>query len=269
MVMMQSPNSDTPQSASPLNSTPCSPNGNQQPQQQQTKTTASNAHDTPLLKFEPIILERPQPTKFDGAHLLANFHDKDDIDIKNRPITYPKDIADIDANTKFSLERLKQLSNRTLYNRQSPSDDSNQSPKYTNGTKFNSDLSTTPPKKCVDTDTNQSSLLLNPYQKTTVVGCHQFYANHPTDMDLERLKLARSMTNGKDFSDFGFRIHLGDLHSDYAHSDTSEELIVDEKNDLPSRDTSTVCLIMDFPIIIIILNEILFLTIRLIFFSRM
>ncbi|XP_055315671.1 homeobox protein slou-like isoform X4 [Sitodiplosis mosellana] len=168
MVMMQSPNSDTPKSVSPLNSNPSSPTG-------QPHTKTSTIVDKKLIKFEPIVLERPQPTKFDGI-LLGNFHDKDDIDMKNRPLTYPKDMSDIDANTKFSLERLKQLSNRSLYNRHSPSDDSNQSPKYPIGAKLNDSS----PK--------------------------------------------------------------GEFHSDYAQSDTSEELVVDERTDtMPTRDTTTAC----------------------------
>ncbi|XP_031636142.1 uncharacterized protein LOC116349028, partial [Contarinia nasturtii] len=164
MVMMQSPNSDNPKSVSPLNSNSNSPTD------QQTKASAI---DKKLIKFEPIILERPQPTKFDGI-LLGSFYNKDDIDMKNRPLTYPKDMSDIDANTKFSLERLKQLSNRSLYNRQSPSDDSNQSTKYPIGAKLNDSS----PK--------------------------------------------------------------GEFHSDYAQSDTSEELVVDERTDtMPAHDTTT------------------------------
>lgn len=227
MVMMQSPNSDTPNSVSPLNSNPNSPTG---------QHTKSSSLDKKLIKFEPIILERPQPTKFDGI-LLGNFHDKDDIDIKNRPLTYPKDMTDIDANTKFSLERLKQLSNRTLYNRHSPSDDSNQSPKYPIGAKLND---SSPKGKRNESDLNSS---VNPNHKY-LVGCQPFptiYASNSLDMDIERLKLDRCMTNGKEFTDFGFRIQLGEFHSDYAQSDTSEELVVDERNDaMPTRDTTTV-----------------------------
>lgn len=230
MVMMQSPNSDTPKSVSPLNSNPNSPTGQ--------LANNTSVIDKKLIKFEPIVLERPQPTKFDGI-LLGNFHDKDDIDIKNRPLTYPKDMSDIDANTKFSLERLKQLSNRSLYNRHSPSDDSNQSPKYPIGAKLND---SSPKGKGAENDLNPS---VNPNHKM-LVGGHQLptmYANS-IDMDIERLKLARCMTNGKEFTDFGFHIsaiQLGEFHSDYAQSDTSEELVVDERTDtMPTRDTSAV-----------------------------
>lgn len=239
--MMQSPNSDTPKSASPLHSTPCSP---------------INAHakaaaiDQQLIKFEPIVIERPQPTKFDGLLLAGFHHDKDDTgDLKNRPLTYPKDLCDIEANTKFSLERLKQLSHRTLYTRQSPSDDSNHSPKYPVGAKLND--ASPKGKKAADHDPNPSNASLN--HKSLHVGAAAtaaaaaamlptHYAGAPIDMDIERLKLARHMTNGKEFTDFGFRIQLGEFHSDYAHSDTSEELVVDERSEImPLRDATTVC----------------------------
>lgn len=228
MVMMQSPNLDTPKPASPLNSTPCSPSN-------QIKT--KHIIDTRPIKFEPIVLERPQPTKYD-ANLLGNHNENDDLDIKSRPLTYPKDMSDIDANTKFSLERLKQLSNRSLYNRHSPSDDSNESPKYPVGAKINE---SSPKGKNSENDIDPS---VNLSHNRTIVGCPfpNIFTNNPSDMDIERLKLARSMTNGKEFTDFGFRIQLGEFHSDYAHSDTSEELVVDERSEsLPTGDSTTVC----------------------------
>lgn len=235
MVMMQSPSSDTPKSASPLNSMPCSPNN------PHAKTTAI---DQQLIKFEPIVIERPLPTKFDGLILGGFHHDKDiDIDMKHRPLTYPKDMCDIEANTKYSLERLKQLSNRTLYNRHSPSDDSNHSPKYPIGAKV---IDASPKGKKAEHDPNPSNVSLS--HKSLHVGVPtmlptQFAIGNPLDMDIERLKLARHVTNGKEFTDFGFRIQLGEFHSDYAQSDTSEELVVDEKSEImPFRgDSTTVC----------------------------
>lgn len=250
--MMQSPNSDTPKSASPLNSTPCSP---------LNAHAKATAIDQQLIKFEPIVIERPQPTKFDGLLLAGFHHDKDDAvaaaaaaaaagDLKNRPLTYPKDLCDIEANTKFSLERLKQLSHRTLYTRQSPSDESNQSPKYPIGAKLNENISPKG-KKSADHEPNPSNAAQN--HKSLHVGAAvtaaaaaaamlpAHYAGMPIDMDIERLKLARHMTNGKEFTDFGFRIQLGEFHSDYAHSDTSEELVVDERSEIfPLRDATTV-----------------------------
>lgn len=233
MVMMQSPNSDTPKSASPLNSTPCSPIN------PHAKTTSIDQQLA--IKFEPIVIERPQPTKFDGLLLGSFHHDKDDTDMKNRPLTYPKDMCDIDANTKFSLERLKQLSNRTLYNRQSPSDDSNHSPKYPIGTKINDN--TSPRGKKPEHDLNPSNVNLNHKALHIGAGAATILPTqpYPIDMDIERLKLARHVANGKEFTDFGFRIQLSEFHSDYAQSDTSEELVVDEKSEmLPLRDSTTV-----------------------------
>ncbi|XP_053698413.1 homeobox protein slou [Sabethes cyaneus] len=62
----------------------------------------------------------------------------------------------------------------------------------------------------------------------------------PADLDIERFKIARSITNGKELSDFGFRIQLGGLSSNYARSDTSEELIVDGNED-SSHDATSGC----------------------------
>lgn len=66
----------------------------------------------------------------------------------------------------------------------------------------------------------------------------KYLANHP-DFDIERFKFARAMNNGKDLSDFGFRIQLGVLQNNYARSDTSEELNVDG-NDDSSQDGNSV-----------------------------
>ncbi len=55
--------------------------------------------------------------------------------------------------------------------------------------------------------------------------------NDSSDLDIERIKFARSLTNGKELSDFGFRIQLGGLTTNYAHSETSEELNVDGNED--------------------------------------
>lgn len=231
MVMMQSPNLDTPKSASPLKSTPCSP-----PNQTKTK----HVIDTQTIKFEPIVLERPQPTKYGGT-LLGNQHEKYDFDIKSLPLTYPKDVSDIDANTKFSLERLKQLSNRSLYNRHSLSDDSNESLRYPVGAKINE---SSPKTKGSENDIVPS---VNSSHNRKIGGCPfpTIFTNNPSDMDIGRLKLARNKTNGKEFTDFRFRIQLGEIHSDYAHSDTSEELVVDERSEsLPTGDSTTVCCIM-------------------------
>lgn len=221
MVMMQSSVSDIPQPASPHSPTPNSPNNSNK---------NNNVVESPFPKFETIRLERPQATKFDGI-LLARFAEQDsDAEVKNRPLIYPKDLSELESNSKFAIERLKQLTNNSM-NRSSPSDDSNQSVKYTHENKLNN-LS---PQKSVEIDTSAS----NPHHINNQLAYHQFpikYPTNPVDMDIERLKLARSMTNGKELSDFGFRIQLGGFQSNYAHSDTSEELVVDENNDMSSQE---------------------------------
>lgn len=55
--------------------------------------------------------------------------------------------------------------------------------------------------------------------------------SHPSELDIERIKIARTLSNGKEISDFGFRIQLGGLTANYAHSETSEELNVDGNED--------------------------------------
>lgn len=64
----------------------------------------------------------------------------------------------------------------------------------------------------------------------------------PPDLEIERFKIARSISNCKELSDFGFRIQLGGLSTNYARSDTSEELIVDGNED-SSQDAASVSII--------------------------
>lgn len=220
MVMMQSPVSDIPQPAT-------SPGGNSS--NPGSPKTNNNIGDTvsKFHKYEPIRLERPQPTKFDGI-LLARFQEHDDLtgDLKNRPIIYPKDEMDSSAN--FSIERLKQLTNHSI-SRLSPCEDSsNQSSKYSIDPKYE----------------NHSPIKNNPNEMASIVVNHpQFpikYSATPSQLDIERLKLARTITNGKDLSDFGFRIQLGGLSTNYARSDTSEELVVDGNDETLSQDAAPV-----------------------------
>lgn len=242
MVMMQSPISDIPQPTSPRSSTPNSPNNNN------SVTKSMNVADSKFHKFESIRLERPQPTKFDG-NLLARFQqDHDDGDLKNHPLIYPKDAAELEANAKFSIERLKQLTGHAaINNRLSPSEDSNQSSKYSHETKYN--LS---PHKGVDMDINLHQMNQNTSHvgakfaaaAAAVAAATTTIGNANDVVDLERFKLARTLSNGKDLSDFGFRIQLSGLNSNYARSDTSEELVVDGNDDASSQgggNTATVC----------------------------
>lgn len=66
--------------------------------------------------------------------------------------------------------------------------------------------------------------------------------NNNNELDIERIKLARTLSNGKELSDFGFRIQLGGLTSNYAHSDISEELNVDGNEDSSQDGHSVSCL---------------------------
>lgn len=71
---------------------------------------------------------------------------------------------------------------------------------------------------------------------------HHHHGATTVDFDVERLKFARAaaiVNNGKELSDFGFRIQLSSLQSSYARSDTSEELNVDG-NDDSSQDGNSV-----------------------------
>lgn len=256
---MQSPVSDIPPaSASPRSSTPNSPNNNNN--NATTKTALVN--ETQFSKFEPIRLERPQPTKFGGT-LLARFHDTsstDDSELKsNRPLIYPKDMTELEISAKFPIERLKQLTNHSSLNRLSPSEDSNQSTagaKYSqetpNGAKSSSNNHRLSPKKCVDTVDTPNVIASNPHQNNQFNLHHPFPYKFPMGatptmlpqavneiMDFERIKLARSMTNGRDLSELDFHRVLNAFPPNYAHSDTSEELVVDENNELSRSATPT------------------------------
>lgn len=226
MVMMQSPISDIPQPTSPRSTTPNSPNNNN------NTTKAMNISDGKFHKFESIRLERPQPTKFDGI-LLARFQEHDDNDMKNRPLIYPKESGDLEASAKFSIERLKQLTGQNI-NRLSPSEDSNQSSKYSHEARYN--LS---PGKSADGDANlhhsNSLNIVNSSVAAAAAAAAKYATLNPNELaDLERFK--RTMVNGKELSDFGFRIQLGGLNTNYARSETSEELNVDGNDDVSSQE---------------------------------
>lgn len=255
MVMMQSPISDVPQPASPTcNSNPCSPKMNSLNINATISDNTNKYH-----KFDPIRLERPQPTKFDGI-LLARFQEQHDdnysIDIKNRSLLFPKDIADIETNGKFSIERLKQLTDHSI-NRLSPCDDSNQSSKYSVDQKYGDLSNLSPTKGCGGGGGAGEMDVSNLHHAALVNNSHQQqqqslpfpikYSTNPSQLDIERIKLARTISHGKELSNFGFRIQLGGLHttSGYAGSDTSEELVVDGNDETLSQDTPTVCCCVD------------------------
>lgn len=70
--------------------------------------------------------------------------------------------------------------------------------------------------------------------------------NNNNELDIERIKLARTLANSKELSDFGFRIQLGGLTTNYAHSEMhsdSEELNVDGNEDSSQDENSVSCII--------------------------
>lgn len=159
-----------------------------------------------------------------------------------------------EPSAKFSIERLKQLADHNI-TRVSPSDDSKYSIDHTK------DLPPPPPSSqlsqqqqqppsILQTAINASTIIspvttvLTPTMGNALVPPHQFglkyLAGHPDIMDIERFRLARAaISNGKDLSDFGFRIQLSGLQTNYARSDTSEELNVDGDGD-SSQDGNSV-----------------------------
>lgn len=175
-------------------------------------------------------------------------------------ILYP-DSHSHEPSAKFSIERLKQLADHNI-TRLSPSDDSKYSIDHTKDLPPpppSSQLSQTqqqqqhqqPPSSILQSPSINASTIISPV--TTVltptmgnalVPPHQFglkyLAGHPDIMDIERFRLARAaISNGKDLSDFGFRIQLSGLQTNYARSDTSEELNVDGDGD-SSQDGNSV-----------------------------
>lgn len=195
-------------------------------------------------------------------------------------ILYPKP-GDRDANepnAKFSIERLKQLADQRL----SPSNIENNglsnnkiysidhtSAKFQNSSGLiAATVATTLPLNAELLSSQQSAFnQLNQHQHHMNIlsqGNHFKYGlmpsvvggfpnlqnsannNHTTspssELDFERIKLARTLSNGKELSDFGFRIQLGGLSANYSNSEThsdSEELNVDGNED-SSQDGNSV-----------------------------
>lgn len=160
-----------------------------------------------------------------------------------------------EPSAKFSIERLKQLADHNI-TRVSPSDDSKYSIDHTKDIPAPPPAppsSQPPPPSILQTAINVSTIIspvtsvLTPTMGNALVPPHQFglkyLAGHPDIMDIERFRLARAaISNGKDLSDFGFRIQLGGLQTNYARSDTSEELNVDGDGD-SSQDGNSVSIL--------------------------
>jgi hypothetical protein len=189
-------------------------------------------------------------------------------------IMYPKPDT-IEPNAKFSIERLKQLADQRL----SPSNIENNglsnnkiysidhSAKFQNNSSLiAASVATTLPLTSELLNSQQSAFNQQHQQHLNILG-HGNHLNNfkygimpsvvsgfsalqnvnntsPSDLGFERIKLARTLSNGKELSDFGFRIQLGGLTTNYANSEThsdSEELNVDGNED-SSQDGNSVSL---------------------------
>lgn len=196
-------------------------------------------------------------------------------------ILYPKpsDRDPIEPSAKFSIERLKQLADQRL----SPSNiensglSNNKIYSIDHSTKYQSNVNliatTTATTMSLNAEHLQShhSAFTNHHPHHLNILNHSNHLNNlkygliptvgggvgltmqnginnsnPSDLDIERIKLARTLSNGKELSDFGFRIQLGGLSTTYAHSDThsdSEELNVDGNEDSSQDGNSVSCVI--------------------------
>ncbi|XP_055607140.1 homeobox protein slou [Uranotaenia lowii] len=193
-------------------------------------------------------------------------------------IIYAKSDRDLlEPSAKFSIERLKQLADHNISSRLSPSELSDKSPsgkysidhsvRYVIPPNQQSPVTQSLPQPAQPVPVIPSPAVLANLQSMgqhhpaliAVGGAnphlphqphhpapHPFTVKYPpgsvspTDLEIERFKIARSISNGKELSDFGFRIQLGGLSTNYARSDTSEELIVDGNED-SSQDAASGC----------------------------
>lgn len=276
MVMMQSSSADTSRAQLSPNSSPTSPRSN---------TSPANDSNT---KFR---LERPNFTKFDTI-LMSRFQESnEDIVDSNKPLLFSsKDNHDLDSvNGKFTIERLKQLTDHSI-SRLSPAEENRPTSPFHIESKFtnnntnsnnNNNLLSPQHRKVNDEEIVSRNLTIHhpfpikqhihqqlhqhhhqQHHQQTLAGLsdneshlqqpnqqrlsppstmqHSPGGPNTNDLDIERIKLAtaaaaaaRTMANGRpELSDYGFRIQLGGLPAtNYARSDTSEELIVDGNDD--------------------------------------
>lgn len=195
------------------------------------------------------------------------------------------------GDAKFAIERLKQLTDHSISRLSPTDDSSNQSQlQFRRASSTNSPTTTrsSPPSTSPISKLNEPETPLHPSslphhpatvfplaqhpfptlkyhpqnepQTSPIGGLHPHHLQHLQHQqhlqqqhlaDMERMKLARSISNAnagtKDLSDFGFRIQLGGLHgmngggivgqvggrrnSCSGRSDSSEELVVDGNED--------------------------------------
>lgn len=283
---MQSPSlSDSGRPDSPTNSSnpgsPLNNNNNSNTPNQEMKFSPNGK----IVRYESTD-DSPKDIKPKFSVLSAINKENSSSATANRnnldQILYPKpnDRDTIEPSAKFSIERLKQLADQRL----SPSNIENSS--LSNNKIYSIDHSAKYQNNSNSvTTTAITTMSLNAELLQSQINHHSAFTNHhphhlnilnhsnhlnnlkyglmPTvggnvglamqnsnnssnELDIERIKLARTLSNGKELSDFGFRIQLGGLSTNYAHSDThsdSEELNVDGNEDSSQDGNSVSCLI--------------------------
>lgn len=276
----ESPASSSSHPGSPLNNNNNSNTPNQEMKYphspQSMKITRYESNDDSVKEIKPKFSVLSTINKENSSTTLANRNSLDQI-------LYPKpsDRDMVEPSAKFSIERLKQLADQRL----SPSNIENSSltnnkiysidhsAKYQNNSSLiattaittmslNAELLQSQINNHHSAFTNHHPHHLNilshsnhlnnlKYGLMPTVGGNvglamQSANNNNSELDLERIKLARTLSNGKELSDFGFRIQLGGLTTNYAQSDThsdSEELNVDGNEDSSQDGNSVSCVI--------------------------
>ena len=283
---MQSPNlsdsgrPDSPTTSSnpgsPLNNNNNSNTPNQEmkyPHSPNGKIVRHDSNDEAIKDVKPKFSVLSAINKENSSTATANRNNLDQI-------LYPKpsDREAIEPSAKFSIERLKQLADQRL----SPSNIENSSlsnnkiysidhsAKYQNNSSSVATAAITTMSlnaELLQSQINHHSAFTNHHPHHLNILNHSNHLNNlkygllPTvggnvglannnshsELDIERIKLARTLSNGKELSDFGFRIQLGGLTTNYAHSEThsdSEELNVDGNED-SSQDGNSVSYVIN------------------------
>jgi hypothetical protein len=264
MVMMQSPTlSDSGPPESPTSNHPDSPNNNNNISTPNNELRLSGT-DEMMKDIKPKLSVLTAINKENSSSALGRNNNLDQI-------LYPKTIERdlLEPSAKFSIERLKQLADQRL----SPSNIENSGFNYKHqiiqsgltlelSSHHHAVFSNHPPPP---TPHHLNILSHNNHMNNLKFGLlpsamanggggggsggahnNSNNNNNVNELDIERIKLARTLSNGKDLSDFGFRIQLGGLTSNYEHSEThsdSEELNVDGNEDSSQDENSVSCII--------------------------
>lgn len=278
MVMMHSPNlsdSGRPESPASSSSNPGSPSINNNSLKTPNQEIKHQKCGSPSDSFKDV------KTKFSVLSSINKENSTTSNRNSLDQILYPK-LSDRDVSepsAKFSIERLKQLADQRLSpsNIENNSLTTNKifsidhSAKYQNNSNpsetsvitamtlssellqshinnHHSAFTSHHPQQHLNILSHSNHLNSLKYGVMPTVGGNVRLAmqnsinNNPSELDIERFKLARTLNNGKELSDFGFRIQLGGLTTNYANSDyhsDSEELNVDGNED-SSQDGNSV-----------------------------